>query len=143
MSIQASLPGSVVISGAEGPRCDRVNGIYEPTDELCNDLPVYKKKTDSGIWMECIIHSGEYKWYIKPTANRGPTDKTSYASCPVDGGKSGLPQNCKSGKWDVGTGKGFVNQPSTLCALSDPSVPVPSTLLQALSRVDARLMQEV
>lgn len=59
----------VRISGATGPSGPSINGIYEPTDEICGGWPVYRKKDDSEKWLEYIVASHE--WYVKPTADKG------------------------------------------------------------------------
>ncbi len=59
----------VRISGATGPSGPSINGIYEPTEEICGGWPVYRKKDDSEKWLEYIVASNE--WYVKPTADKG------------------------------------------------------------------------
>eukprot|EP01039_Chlorochromonas_danica_P010145 gene10145-11228_t len=59
----------VKISGATGPSGPSINGIYEPTDEICGGWPVYRKKDDSEKWLEYIVASNE--WYVKPSADKG------------------------------------------------------------------------
>ena len=48
---------AVNISGATGPSGPSINGIYEPTDEICGAWPVYHKKDDSEKWYDCSILS--------------------------------------------------------------------------------------
>jgi hypothetical protein len=59
----------VRISGATGPSGPSINGIYEPTEEICGGWPVYRKKDDNEKWLEYIVASNE--WYVKPTADKG------------------------------------------------------------------------
>jgi hypothetical protein len=59
----------VRITGATGPSGPSINGIYEPTDEICGGWPVYRKKDDPEKWLEYIVASNE--WYVKPTADKG------------------------------------------------------------------------
>lgn len=49
---RSGAPGSVIIAGATGPRAYMVNGTYEPTDELCNDMPVYRNKDSTDYWYD-------------------------------------------------------------------------------------------
>ena len=60
---------SVDIRGARGPNAVTINGQYDPTDELCNDWPVYKKRGDPNKWLEFFDTSS--KWYIKATTDKG------------------------------------------------------------------------
>lgn len=59
----------VRITGATGPSGPSINGIYEPTDEICGGWPVYRKKDDMEKWLEYNVASGE--WYVKPTTDKG------------------------------------------------------------------------
>lgn len=58
----------VDIRGARGPSASSINGIYEPTDEICGGWPVYRKKGDNEKWLE--HHAATNEWYVKPTADR-------------------------------------------------------------------------
>jgi len=60
---------AVDIRGARGPNAVTINGIYDPTDEVCNDWPVYKKRGDPNKWLEFFDTSS--KWYIKATTDKG------------------------------------------------------------------------
>jgi tellurite resistance-related uncharacterized protein len=45
-------------------RCKYVNGIFEPTDETCNDMPVYRKKGDPDTWLDMVkTNAGTWRWY--------------------------------------------------------------------------------
>ena len=56
------------IRGAQGPSASSINGVYEPTDEICGGWPVYRKQGDSEKWLE--HHAATNEWYVKPTADR-------------------------------------------------------------------------
>jgi hypothetical protein len=60
---------AIDIRGAKGPNAVTINGVYEPTDEFCNDWPVYRKRGDSNKWLEFFDASS--KWYIKATTDKG------------------------------------------------------------------------
>jgi len=60
---------SIDIRGAKGPNAVTINGTYDPTDELCNEWPVYQKRGDQNKWMEYFNQSN--KWYIKATNDKG------------------------------------------------------------------------
>ena len=59
---------SVDIRGAMGPSASSINGIYDPTDDICGGWPVYQKRGDSEKWLE--HHAATNEWYVKPTADR-------------------------------------------------------------------------
>lgn len=68
-----SKPASVVIKGSIEDRSKYVNGVFEPTDEVCNGLPVYQKMGDPDTWLEMVkTNAGTWRWYVKPTKERGP-----------------------------------------------------------------------
>jgi len=58
----------VDIRGAQGPSASSINGVYEPTDEICGGWPVYRKHGDNEKWLE--HHAATNEWYVKPTADR-------------------------------------------------------------------------
>lgn len=62
----------VFINGATGPSGPCINGIYEPTDEICGGWPVYRKKDDNEKWLEYIVATNE--WYVKPTTDKGKAE---------------------------------------------------------------------
>jgi hypothetical protein len=62
----------VRIQGATGPSGPSINGIYEPTDEICGGWPVYKKREDTEKWLEYIVATNE--WYVKPTSDKGKAE---------------------------------------------------------------------
>ena len=62
----------VRIQGAAGPSGPSINGIYEPTDEICGGWPVYKKRDDNEKWLEYIVATNE--WYVKPTSDKGKAE---------------------------------------------------------------------
>ncbi len=59
---------SVDIRGAIGPSASSINGVYDPTDEICGGWPVYQKRGDTEKWLE--HHASTNEWYVKPTADR-------------------------------------------------------------------------
>ena len=107
---RAPVDGSIEIYGATGPRSHFVNGIYELTEEICNSQPVYRKKIDKNIWLECVSSYGNLAWHVKPTGNRGAYNRTSYGFCQKISGNTELPLGCIVGGWEIGTGQGFVVQ---------------------------------
>ncbi len=71
MNVYKQVAGAVSIDirGAKGPNAVTINGTYDPTDEVCNDWPVYQKRGDVNKWLEFFNQSN--KWYIKATNDKG------------------------------------------------------------------------
>jgi hypothetical protein len=63
-----ALSVPVDVRGALGPSASSINGVYEPTDEICGGWPVYRKQGDGEKWLE--HHASTNEWYVKPTADR-------------------------------------------------------------------------
>ena len=63
-----ALATTVDIRGAQGPSASSINGVYDPTDEICGGWPVYRKRNDNEKWLE--HHTATNEWYVKPTADR-------------------------------------------------------------------------
>lgn len=57
------------IRGAKGPNAVTINGVYEPTHEVCNGWTVYRKRNDNNKWLE--FFDASKKWYIKATTDKG------------------------------------------------------------------------
>lgn len=60
---------SIDIRGAKGPNAVTINGVYEPTHEVCNGWTVYRKRNDNNKWLE--FFDASKKWYIKATTDKG------------------------------------------------------------------------
>ena len=54
----AAVP--VDIRGTFGPSASSINGIYEPTPEVCGGWPVYRKQGDPDKWLEYIVATNEW-----------------------------------------------------------------------------------
>eukprot|EP01036_Dinobryon_divergens_P033733 gene33733-43594_t len=102
---------SIDIRGARGPNAVTINGVYDPTDEVCNDWPVYQKRGDSNKWLEFFNQSN--KWYIKATNDRGKA--RGWMRLNSSNAQTGVmvnrPELCKevSEVWD---GSKWTSQPS-------------------------------
>ena len=107
--------GSVLIDNATGKNTLKVNGVFEPTLELCGNLPVYQKKGNSDVWLEYY----KLNWWVRKTSDRGTT--IAFANITTE--RPCLPQDCDVGAWSVGTGgNGMVPGPLvTVTLLSAPS----------------------
>lgn len=71
----------VIITGATGPSATIVNGIYEPTEEMCCNATVYRKVGDRSMWME--YNASLMSWQIKPNAWKGETLCYAYNVVPA------------------------------------------------------------
>lgn len=94
------LPGSFQNSGATGKNAEKVNGTFEPTKETQNGFPVYKKKGDDNHWVEAVHGASGWRWYLKPTANKGPDSSICFAYLSFNAENVGLPADV-GGKWNV------------------------------------------
>ena len=90
-----SKPVTVRICGVEGVRAARVNGIYNPTDELNGGMPVYAKQGDAGTCLE--YRSGVKKWFVKATQLKG-TDE-DWAQLESD--RAVPPEQVRGSMWVV------------------------------------------
>ena len=62
---RSGAPGSVIIAGATGPRAYMVNGTYEPIDEVCNEMPVYRNKDSTDYWYVLRLTSTRVSIYCR------------------------------------------------------------------------------
>jgi hypothetical protein len=101
----AAAAVAIDIRGAKGPNAVTINGVYEPTEEYCNNWPVYRKRGDTNKWLEFFDASS--KWYIKATTDKGRARGwmrlTSSPPC--------LPEQCKA-TCEVWDGSKWTSQPS-------------------------------
>ena len=98
---------SVRIAGVTGVN-ERINGVYVPTDEKCEDMPVYQNADDGNMWLE--YHSGaKLSWQVKygaDTKGKNPLVACCYVTFKC------LPQKCPVHDWYVYDGTEIVLQPS-------------------------------
>ena len=120
---RSSKPASVFIEGSKLDNEKYITGVYEPTDEVCCGLPVYKKIGDD-VWLEASKpYLNSWRWYVKPGAERGETSTVCYGygvSHDVV-----LPHDCDEGKWEVNDDLGFVQEPELTCVLAHPDEIIP------------------
>jgi hypothetical protein len=100
------LPSAVRVAGATGYNAAVVNGIYEPTSEMCGKttLPKFVKISDENQTLEYVagaLHGGYWASKGKDSPNVGESaEQYGQAYCRVK--SKGLPEDCTVGKWDVG-----------------------------------------
>jgi hypothetical protein len=121
------LPGSVIIQGATVDRSKFVNGIFEPTKELCNGMTVYRKKGEPGIWLETVKTSTGWRWYVKPEKERGPEKSVCYGY-GFNKEKVNNPVKCNAGEWCCYDDKKFVTEATITCTPIDDSQSLKGTL---------------
>jgi hypothetical protein len=86
-------------------------------------MPVYKKKNDPDSWIEAVKGASGYRWYMKPSANKGPASSVCFAYLPLDQDNLALPLDIAT-KWTINTASGFVEQASiVLVKASDKPTP--------------------
>jgi hypothetical protein len=82
--------GPIDIRGAKGLNAETINGIYEPTEEICSGWPVYRKRGDPNKWLEFFAATN--KWYVKATTDKGRARGWMRISCEPPS----RPELCKS-----------------------------------------------
>jgi hypothetical protein len=84
-------------------------------------MPVYQKKGEPDTWLEMVkCKSGGWRWYIKPTKERGPDTSVCFGYGHHD--DIVFPNNCTAANWSVYDGSKFVIESQVTC-VSDPNVP--------------------
>lgn len=107
---------AIDIRGAKGPNAVTINGVYEPTEEVCSGWPVYRKRGDANKWLEffiasnkvndlrlpadsfnmqvfiCVFIPTSIQWYIKGTNDKGKAKGWMRLSCDP----ATRPELCKS-----------------------------------------------
>ena len=127
--------GSFFIEGATGNRAARVNGVFDLTDEVCNGMPVYRKRNDRDTWMEMVkCNAGGWRWYIKPTKEKGPDSSICFAYCSSD--DVILPHDADHGNWFVYMDSKFDNKPLRVGLSTNTEVP-PAILAMVEERQEA------
>jgi hypothetical protein len=128
------IAGSFSTSGATGQYAEKVNGTFEPTKETQNGFPVYKKKGDDGFWIEAVKGSSGWRWYLKPTANKGPDSSVCFAYLSFNAETVALPADV-GGKWHVHCKEGFVAQDVAVIAVGGSSERVMNSFIAAKKKI--------
>ena len=103
----------VQLSGATGDKARRINGYYEPIDEIVGNASVYKKMGDgANMWIE--YHTGFGAWYVKPANDRGEGRGMAKATISPARPLEDCPTSC----WEIDDGPNWVNQPSFSVSIS-------------------------
>ena len=138
-----SIAGSVEIKGARGSRCNFVNGTFEPTDEISNGVPTYRKKGEPDTWLEMVKckenKKQSWRWYVKPTTGKGPSSSVSFGYGVSD--TIVLPQDCKKTKWHCYDDNNFVIESEITCDLVAPHS-VPEHIQALVEESKKALLQE-
>jgi len=79
---RAAATYAVRIRGATGNKADRVNGLYEVTDQISGGMPVYKRQDAEG-WLEYHVSNG--MWISRSTEHKGQAsgDGHAYFCCAL------------------------------------------------------------
>jgi hypothetical protein len=70
---------SVMVRGAGGTCAQQVNGIFDPTNEMCGGWIRYRKRGGQDSWIEYSEVRGQ--WHIKPSASKNTTNAWAYMVC--------------------------------------------------------------
>ena len=103
---------SVRVEGAKDSNAAHVNGIHEPTNEMWNNVTVFRRVGDDTILME--YNASGMSWQVKLTANKGTN--VCYALCAVPA--KCLPHQCPARLWKVWDGSKHVQQPSVRISMA-------------------------
>ena len=102
---------SLRITGAKGANVGLVNGLFQPTEELCCNATVYAKVGNNDICME--YNAPRKQWRVKGTEDKGTDLRWAFCDVPA----KCLPQDCPVGKWCVYDGSNFVPQRAVTVSL--------------------------
>ena len=100
-----SVPSPVRLAGATGYNAPLVNGLYEPTSVICgkSGLPVYIKigeLNQSLVFVKGSLHGGYWRSKGSKSHNAGqPAESYGQGYCTLQ--KTGLPESCSPGKWEI------------------------------------------
>jgi hypothetical protein len=70
---------SIMVRGAVGTCAQQVNGIFDPTNEMCGGWIRYRKRGGQDSWIEYSEVRGQ--WHIKPSASKNTTNAWAYMVC--------------------------------------------------------------
>lgn len=82
--------------------------------------------------MEMVHGASGYRWYIKPSANRGPSS-VCFAYCKFDEINPTLPHDRSVDRWRVFDGKEFVEQSDVVTTLLPVESEVPKVHVALLA----------
>lgn len=96
------IAGTFSLHGATGKSEGRFNGRFEPSDEVQNGFPVYRKNGDPDTWLELVFGMSGWRWYLKPANEKGPDSSVCFAYFQCDEKDVRLPSECTTA-WSVHT----------------------------------------
>ena len=106
--------GGVRLTGATSDEAD-INSVYELTEEISGDMPVYHHVGDDDLWF--VFMESTDDWNVQNTADKGTN--ASYAFCTVP--SKCLPHECSVGEWQIGDDDKFIPQPAlTVSSVTRP-----------------------
>ena len=122
------------IEGATGSNARNINGVFEPTTEMCDGLTVFRKKGNSDVWLE--FNRSVMDWFVRPTSSRGTSKGWAYVK--VD--SVCLPHESPAGRWQIWLGDKFELQPNVSIACLSP---VPESIAQVMETLQQVELAEV
>jgi len=108
-AVPKPIQNAVCVSGVQGKHADKINGLYEETNEKSGSMPAYRHLKHKGIWLE--FHGNSRQWIVRPEARRGSALGWATAHCDPPVLPPELPH-----LWQVHNGETWDLQPS-VCVL--------------------------
>ena len=108
-----NISHNVCIAGATGPNAGLINGVYKPSEELCDNATVYVKVNDGNMWLE--YHADLKQWQVKSTAYKSTDSSCAFCAVPA----KCLPEDCPAGQWKVYDGTKYAPQPEVTISVQD------------------------
>ena len=105
VGIATSSSSCVRITGAMDLYGTLINGIYEATSEMSEDMPVYVKVGGSDVRIEYSAPTKQ--WWVKSNENKGKDGGMAFCIVPA----KCLLHECPAGKWIVWAGSKYVQLP--------------------------------
>ena len=93
-----------------------INGIFDPSDETLEGVPVFRKRGDPDTWLS--YYRPLKDWRIQSTKHRGAGPSLAYVVCdPVC-----VPHLAPVGSWHISNGTTLVAQSSVTISIATQSL---------------------
>jgi hypothetical protein len=85
-AVATCLGQHVMVAGVVGRKADQLNGVYEPTGDLYNGKPLFRKQNDPGWSCEWLRFCTDDTWMFSSTAAKD-ANQTNGWCCSMQTGK--------------------------------------------------------
>ena len=92
------------ISGAEGRKVWRLNGVFDPVEGVSEGMPVYRKRDDADRWLE--YYAPRRQWVVTSTKGKG----TGVGGAFLRSDPPRLPDHTLGSVWQVLDDDDYVDQ---------------------------------